>query len=96
LTWTGGTIGVSTPAVTINLMAGSTSTISTPIGGGYLNAIINNFGTVTQTGDFDLTGIINNPAGATWNFRGIGINNPGPISWLQFRRHIQQCRKRDR
>ena len=53
--------------------------ISTSIGGAYLSGIINNFGTVTQTGDFDFTGTINNPAGATWNFQGIGINTPGPF-----------------
>ena len=58
--------------------------ISTSIGGAYLSGIINNFGTVTQTGDFDFTGTINNPAGATWNFQGIGINNPGPFHGYSF------------
>ena len=80
LTWTNGYIGNSiSSAPTINLAAGSTSTISTANGGAAISGIINNFGTVTQTGDFDFTGIINNPAGATWNLQGGGMNNPRPF-----------------
>jgi hypothetical protein len=82
LNWAGGAIKLST----INLAAGSISTISA----GNLTGTINNSSTVNQTGFFYLSdgnssqpsGTINNLAGATWNLPAgdviNGINIPFP------------------
>jgi hypothetical protein len=87
LVWSGGTISGS-PGSSVNLAAGSISTIAPPLdrfgGSGAnitLSGTLNNFGTVTQSLQVN-SGVINNMAGGTWKglVGGSGIfNNFGEI-----------------
>jgi hypothetical protein len=75
--WTKGGIG---PSTTVNLAAGSVSIISTDPFSSYINGTLNNSGTVNQMSSFDLYGVINNLAGATWIlYQGGHINPPLPF-----------------
>jgi len=83
LSWSGGRIGLTT----INLVAGSASTISGFSYTKILNGTINNFGTVNDYGGILLfDGAITNAAGATWTLRqstalnsnGMGMLAPPP------------------
>ena len=76
LSWTGGTIDATT---TINLVSGSVSSIT---GGDafthWLLGTINNEGIVNEDRYIRyFAGVINNGAGAVWNFTGFGINGGG-------------------
>jgi hypothetical protein len=76
VTWTGGTIGATT---TINLVSGSVSNFTGGDGfSHFLLGTINNEGIVNEDRYIRyFGGVINNRAGAVWNFSGFGINGGG-------------------
>ena len=75
LNWAGGSLGFF-DSLTVNLAAGSTSTISQRVASLY--ATLNNSGSFNQADDiFTFRGTINNLAGGTWHLQdGVGMNPP--------------------